>query len=185
MSIDMKDLPAAVQRQILKQMRDADARKAEKGARERTSTVASALAVTGEKENKLHAKRTEDGYASIREADRAAELKIMQKAGQIHNLREQVPYVLIPAVYQKENGDTISVWARNMTKKDVEKDAGEKLTLIEQNVVYVADFVYEKDGQTIVEDAKGYKNPSSATYAKFVIKRKLMLYVYGIRVVEV
>ena len=79
MSIDMKDLPAAVQRQILKQMRDADARKAEKGARERTATVASALAVTGEKENKLHAKRTEDGYASIREADRAAELKSCRK----------------------------------------------------------------------------------------------------------
>ena len=185
MSIDMKDLPAAVQRQILKQMRDADARKAEKGARERTATVASALAVTGEKENKLHAKRTADGHASIREADRAAELKIMQKAGQIRNLREQVPYVLIPAVYQKENGNYISVWDRNMTKKDVEKDAGEKLTLIERRMEYVSDFVYEKDGETVVEDAKGYKNPSSATYAKFVIKRKLMLYVYGIRVVEV
>jgi hypothetical protein len=184
MSIDMKDLPAAVQRKILKQMRDADAKRAEKGARERTATAASALAVTGGKENKLHAKRTADGHASIREADRAAELKIMQKAGQIRNLREQVPYVLLPAVYQKKNGEYVRVWDRNKKKKDVEKEYGEKLTLIERNVVYVADFVYEKDGQTIVEDAKGFKDPSSATYAKFVLKRKMMMN-RGIRVVEV
>lgn len=184
MSIDMKDLPAAVQRQILKQMRDADAKRAEKGARERTATVASALAVTGEKENKLHAKRTADGHASIKEANRAAELRTMQRAGQIYNLREQVPYVLLPAVYQKENGEYVRVWDRNKKKKDVEKECGEKLTLIERNVVYVADFVYEKDGQTIVEDAKGFKDPSSATYAKFVLKRKMMMN-RGIRVVEV
>lgn len=185
MSIDMKDLPAAVQRQILKQMRDADAKRAEKGARERTATVASALAVTGEKENKLHAQRTADGHASIREADRAAELKIMQKAGQIHNLREQVPYVLLPAVYQKKNGEYVRVWERNKKKKDVERECGEQLTLIERNVVYWADYVYEKDGQTIVEDAKGMRKTNAAVYRIFANKRKLMLHIYGIIVKEV
>ena len=41
------------------------------------------------------------------------------------------------------------------------------------------------DGETVVEDVKGYRDPSSAAYAKFVIKRKLMLERYGIRVKEV
>lgn len=179
MSIDMKELPAAVQKQILKQMRDADARKAEKDAKERGRKI-----TAPKKENKLHAQRTEDGHASIREANRAAELRIMQKAGQIYNLREQVPYVLLPAVYQKKNGEYVRVWDRNKKKKDVEKECGEKLTLIERNVVYWADAVYEKDGQTIVEDTKGYKNTSVATYEKFVLKRKMMMNL-GIRVVEV
>lgn len=41
------------------------------------------------------------------------------------------------------------------------------------------------DGKTVVEDVKGYRDPSSAAYAKFVIKRKLMLERYGIQIQEV
>ncbi len=56
---------------------------------------------------------------------------------------------------------------------------------IEKSCVYKADFVYRnKDGQLVVEDSKGYRDPSSATYAKFVIKRKLMLWRYGIKITE-
>jgi len=50
---------------------------------------------------------------------------------------------------------------------------------IEKAVVYVADFTYQKDGQMIVEDTKGMKTKD------YIIKRKLMLYVHGIRVREV
>ena len=52
-------------------------------------------------------------------------------------------------------------------------------------VVYIADFVYQKDGQTVVEDVKGFRDPSSATYAKFVLKRKMMLWIHGIRIKEI
>lgn len=49
---------------------------------------------------------------------------------------------------------------------------------------YVADFVYkDAAGNLVVEDAKGYKK--GTVYDLFVIKRKLMLYVHGIRVKEV
>ena len=44
---------------------------------------------------------------------------------------------------------------------------------------YVADFQYEQDGQLVVEDTKGFRTPD------FVLKRKLMLWVHGIRIVEV
>lgn len=44
---------------------------------------------------------------------------------------------------------------------------------------YLADFVYEKGSQTIVEDVKGMKTDV------YKIKRKLMLYFHGIRIKEV
>ena len=50
---------------------------------------------------------------------------------------------------------------------------------------YIADFVYVKGGQTVVEDAKGYRDTSSAMYKVFIIKRKLMLWRYGLSVKEV
>ena len=50
----------------------------------------------------------------------------------------------------------------------------------EKPVRYVADFVYEDDqDRTVVEDAKGFRTPT------YVIKRKLMLWRHGIRIVEI
>lgn len=51
--------------------------------------------------------------------------------------------------------------------------------MIERPVYYYADFVYKMDRQLVVEDVKGYKTP------EYVIKRKLMLSVYGIQIHEV
>lgn len=141
--------------------------------------------MTGKGENKVHAQKTEDGYASKREAARAAELKLMQAAGQIHNLREQVNYVLVPAIYAKPDGVLVKNYDPCKHKRDIEKEHGCKLELLERNLCYVADFVYEQDGQTVVEDAKGYKKSNAAMYEKYVHKRKLMLHIYGIRVMEV
>jgi hypothetical protein len=51
----------------------------------------------------------------------------------------------------------------------------------ERAVKYIADFRYiDHEGKTVVEDVKGYKgNPV------WIIKRKLMLFVHGIKIVEV
>lgn len=51
--------------------------------------------------------------------------------------------------------------------------------VIERPVNYYADFVYKMDRQLVVEDVKGYKTP------EYIIKRKLMLSVYGIQIHEV
>ena len=50
---------------------------------------------------------------------------------------------------------------------------------VERSVKYVADFVYHQGGQLVVEDTKGMKTDA------YIIKRKLMLSVYGIRIKEV
>lgn len=110
--------------------------------------------------NKLHAKTTfVDGikFDSEAEAERWKQLVTLEKTGQIGNLRRQVKYVLIPS--QKVEGKT------------------------ERECSYIADFCYFRNGELIVEDVKGYRK--GATYQVFVIKRKLMLEKYGIRVREI
>lgn len=51
--------------------------------------------------------------------------------------------------------------------------------VVERPCTYIADFVYKAHGQTVVEDTKGFKTKD------YIIKRKLMLYVHGIRIKEV
>ena len=51
--------------------------------------------------------------------------------------------------------------------------------VVERACTYVADFVYMDNGKKIVEDAKGFRTK------EYIIKRKLMLYVHGIRIKEV
>ena len=101
-------------------------------------------------------------FDSEAEARRYAELLALSNAGVITNLRRQVKYRLIP------------------TQKLIEpkKDCGGRMRHSEYPVDYVADFVYEKDGKTIVEDVKGKATD------EYVIKRKLMLYVHGIQITE-
>ena len=108
-------------------------------------------------------------FASRKEARRYQELKLLEQSGDIENLDCQVKYVLIPT--QREP-DIVGVRGGIKKGKTIEKECA-----------YIADFVYKRDGQLVVEDVKGYKN--GAAYNIFKIKRKLMLYFYGIKVVEI
>ena len=51
--------------------------------------------------------------------------------------------------------------------------------VLERECNYIADFVYEQDGKTIVEDTKGFRTPD------YIIKKKLMLCVHKIKIKEV
>lgn len=51
--------------------------------------------------------------------------------------------------------------------------------VVERSCSYVADFVYMENGKRVVEDAKGFRTTD------YIIKRKLMLWVHGIRIQEV
>lgn len=112
-------------------------------------------------------------FDSKKEAGRYKELKTLERAGIIHDLKRQVKYVLIPAQYER----TSSVYVKGNNKGKPKKGR-----LIERECAYYADFVYLQDGNTIVEDVKGYRDGQA--YNLFVIKRKLMLYVHGIAVKE-
>lgn len=51
--------------------------------------------------------------------------------------------------------------------------------VIERPCHYIADFTYQENGFLVVEDTKGLKTKD------YIIKRKLMLYLNGIRIREV
>lgn len=108
-------------------------------------------------------------FDSVKEYNRWCELKLLERAGKIRNLKRQDKFVLIPAQHEDD-----TVGARGGVKR------GKRL---EREISYVADFTYTQNGDTVVEDVKGYKGGSA--YAVFVIKRKLMLYIHGIRIKEV
>lgn len=125
------------------------------------------------KTNKYNAKKVSvDGieFDSKKEARRYQELLLLQKAGEIYMLERQKVYELLPA--QREP-DTVG-----------KRGGVIKGKLLERAVEYVADFVYtDKNGKTVVEDVKGFRE--GGAYAVFVLKRKLMLYRYGIKIIEV
>lgn len=93
-------------------------------------------------------------FDSRTEAKRYSELLLLERAGVIKNLELQKSFELIPS--QKINGK-----------------------VVERPCKYIADFVYEENGKTVVEDTKGMRTD------KYIIKRKLMLYKYGIQIKEV
>lgn len=102
-------------------------------------------------------KVTIDGHKfdSKAESRRYLELKDLAYTQKIADLRLQVPFELIPSQYQDGR-------------------------CIERSVKFIADFTYMEDGQLVVEDVK---SPATITPV-FVLKRKLMLYIRGIRVKE-
>lgn len=121
---------------------------------------------------KYHSKKCVIGdmqFDSKKEARHWAQLFEREQKGEISDLRTQVKYVLIPAQREPE-----TVGARGGIKQG---------KVIERECAYIADFVYTENGETVVEDVKGFKQ--STAYAVFVVKRKLMLWVHGIRVKEI
>lgn len=116
--------------------------------------------------------KTFDGiqHDSRKEAQRWAELKLLEKAGEIKDLQRQVKYQLIPPQYEG-----YTRYSKNGKKL---KDG---VKLVEREVAYIADFVYidTKTGETVVEDAKGVRTK------EYIIKRKLMLYMKAIKIKEV
>ena len=104
-------------------------------------------------------------FDSKKEFRRYKELLLLQEEGVITDLQRQVKFVLIPAQREKE---TVTPRGRQIPGKVIERECS-----------YIADFKYLLDGETVVEDAKGFRTEV------FKIKKKLMLYFYGIEIREV
>lgn len=105
------------------------------------------------------------GYDSKKEERRAKILKLMEKQGLITDLKEQVKFELIPSQRGMVSGITKG---KRVIKEGV----------VEQPIAYYADFTYYKEGKLVVEDVKGFRTEV------YRIKKKLMLYVHGIRIKE-
>lgn len=110
-------------------------------------------------------------FDSKREAYRYQDLKLREKIGAISDLKRQVVYELIPVQREKST---------KVYKKGRKKGQPVEGKIIEKAVTYIADFVYTDSatGKEVVEDAKGMRTRD------YIIKRKLMLYIHGIKVQE-
>lgn len=104
------------------------------------------------------------GYDSKKERNRAQELDLLERAGEISGLQKQVKFVVIETQREPD-----IVGPRGGVKQG---------KLLEKEAYYVADFVYYRDGKMIVEDCKGFRTK------EYILKRKLMLKNYGIRIYE-
>lgn len=100
----------------------------------------------------------EDGgerFDSKAEHRRWCYLVQLQRAGEVTQLRRQVPFELIPAQQRPSGG-------------------------VERPTTYIADFVYtDRTGSRVVEDVKGASTP------EYRLKRKLMLWRHGVEIREV
>lgn len=108
-------------------------------------------------------------FDSKREANRWLVLKDAERRGVITDLRRQVKYVLIPNMFERV--------IKHLKTKDKEVEQ-----LVFRGISYTADFVYEKDGQTVVEDCK--ISPKLVP-KEYVIKEKLMYYFHKIKIKRV
>lgn len=109
------------------------------------------------KKSKYHAQKTVlDGikFDSKKEANRYAELKLMERAGLIKGLQRQVRFELIPAF-------------------DVDGKHYRPTS-------YVADFVYTdtKSGKQVVEDCKGFRTDI------YRLKAKMFANKFGVSILE-
>jgi Protein of unknown function (DUF1064) len=94
---------------------------------------------------------------SKKEVRRYQQLLLLEKAGSISGLKKQVPYELIPKQYREDG-------------------------TCERAVKYVADYWYMSQMYgVIVEDVKSDFTRKLPVY---VIKRKLMLFIHGIEILE-
>lgn len=82
-------------------------------------------------------------YDSKKESKRAIELKLLEKAGKVSNLKEQVVFILQDKF--KLNNKTIRA------------------------IKYIADFTYTQNGKTIIEDVKGFKTKEYVIKKKILL----------------
>ena len=98
-------------------------------------------------------------FDSKKESKRHYELFMLERAGEISALEAQKKFRLLDS-QRDENGKCI-----------------------EKKIDYLADFYYiDKTGKPVVEDTK---SPATKKLPSYIIKRKLMLFFHGIRIVEV
>ena len=89
-----------------------------------------------------------NGYHSRRECVRANDLKLLERAGKITNLKEQVKFTLLEP-FKDNQGNS------------------------ERGIIFIVDFAYTKNNQDIVEDVKSKLDKNKAPKTK-IVKGKLV-----------
>lgn len=115
--------------------------------------------------------KEQTGYDSTKEAKRAKELEILEKAGEISNLEKQKEFVL--------QDSFVHYWSRSWQEKKKKKAIEQPTTKAkmkkkgktERAIKFIVDFVYCEKGSDhlVCEDVKGMRTDA------YKIKRKLFM----------
>lgn len=157
-------------------------------------------------ENMLDFKSCVLVFDSKKEFDRYNRLKKLEEDGTIHDLKRQVEFLLIPACYEDKIVGTKRKKCymvkglvfdkrkeaerycsdNNLHRKDISiiemTEQVTKKVCVEKEAVYTADFTYTlNSGEKIVEDVK---SPYTRKENDYILRRKLMLHVHGIKIKE-
>jgi hypothetical protein len=108
-------------------------------------------------------------FDSKKEMQRYLALKDAQEKGLISDLKLQVRFELIPAVKEE--------YVEHLKTKD-----RIKTRTLQLPITYTCDFLYIKDGETIVEDVKASPKMLPKEYT---LKKKMMFALKGIKIKEV
>ena len=104
-------------------------------------------------------------FASKGEADRYLFLRECERSGKIQGLRLQVPFTLLPAVYEKKE-----------ITRGPRKGQTVNGKLLYHAITYVADFVYTlPDGEHVVEDFKGVQTPVFKLKARLAVENGIYI----------
>lgn len=107
-------------------------------------------------------------FDSKREWERYKQLLLMEKEGLISNLQRQVPFIVIPAIYE-------DVEVKLKTKSKIVRK------VVQSASKYIADFVYVEDGKVVVNDSKASYDFQDPVYR---LKKRLMKYFHNIDIKE-
>ena len=118
----------------------------------------------------LNKKTVVDGitFDSRKEAKYYLYLKEKEKEGEISNIRLQVPFEIVPAVYEDK---VVHLKTKDKTVS----------RCVQRAVHYIADFVYTVNdtGEDEVVDVKGWRTEG------YILKKKMMRAFNGINIIEV
>lgn len=152
--------------------------------------------------------RAVEKFDSKKEYERWVALRKLEENGKITSLQRQVEFEIIPAYIESTNTfKEVNIWIADNTKEFPSKVKAAKWLrenkiprknnlrmetrtvmktkqkVIEKAAVYTADFTYYDDqGKLVVEDVK---SAYTAKLPDYVLRRKLMLFIHGIKINEI
>jgi hypothetical protein len=122
--------------------------------------------IKGQKYGNVRVEYDGEYFDSKRELSRYLVLLDAFKNGEIFNLERQPTFILVPAIKEQ--------YVKRLKTKDKICER-----VVQRPIIYKADFRYNKNGETVVEDVK--VSPHCLP-KEFQLKMKLMRYVHNIEV---
>lgn len=132
-------------------------------------------------------KQVYDRLISVQESKYTTEKKIAQRGSKYGNKKVEVNGIVFDSKKEARRWLELDMLAKAGEIQNLQRQVPFLLIpsqsvdgkVVERAVSYVADFVYKQDGKTVVEDTKGHKTKD------YILKRKMLLFFYGVQIREV